>query len=374
MNRTQRIWTWLAILVVAFVALYAINEILLPFLMALAIAYFLDPVVDRLQRAGCSRTIATSIIVLVFFGIVVALILLLYPLVLDQMVSFFNKVPSLIEAISKRIEPYTEDLRRAISAERMSGLENAAQSFISTAAAWFGRLVRGIWAGGLALFNAVSIVVITPVVAFYLLRDWDTMVAKVDGWLPREFAPTIRQLMREIDVTIAAFVRGVGVVVLFLATVYGVGLTLVGLEFGLMVGLVAGFLSFIPYVGSIVGVATALIIALVQFGDWFHILMVLAVFGFGQVIESFYLTPRLVGGRVGLHPVWVIFALMVGGLLMGFTGVLLAVPMAATIGVLVRFFLSRYLAGPLYHGNRHKSDMALTGGSDSNPGNGIGNG
>jgi predicted PurR-regulated permease PerM len=232
-------------------------------------------------------------------------------------------------------------------------------------AAWFGQLVRGLWAGGLALFNAVSIVLITPVVAFYLLRDWDLIVAKIDSWLPREFAPTIRGIMEEIDTTIAGFVRGVGTVVLFLATVYGVGLTLVGLEFGLLVGLVAGFLSFIPYVGALFGVAAALIIALVQFGDWLHIAMVLGVFGFGQTIESFYLTPRLVGEKVGLHPVWVIFALMVGGLLMGFTGVLLAIPIAATIGVLVRFFLGQYLESPLYHGNRHKVDIALPSGPDS---------
>ena len=365
MSRTQRMWIWLGLFAFTILALYVINEILLPFLIGIAIAYFLDPVADRLQRAGCSRMLATSLITTIFFGVVVLLILLIYPLVLDQTLAFAHKVPSLIEAFMKRIEPYTEDLRRAFPAERMDGLEDAGKSFIGTVAAWFGRLVRGIWAGGLALFNAVSIVLITPVVAFYLLRDWDIIVAKIDSWLPREFAPTIRGLMAEIDTTIAGFVRGVGTVVLFLATVYGVGLTLVGLEFGLMVGLVSGFLSFIPYVGALFGVTVALIIALVQFGDWLHIALVLAVFGFGQLIESFYLTPRLVGEKVGLHPVWVIFALMVGGLLMGFTGVLLAIPIAATIGVLVRFFLGHYLASPLYHGNRHKTDIALPSGPDS---------
>jgi predicted PurR-regulated permease PerM len=359
MNRTQRLWAWIAIIIAFVFALYIINNILLPFLIAIAIAYFLDPVADRLERAGCSRTIATSIITVVFFAVVVLLILLIYPLVLDQLVAFFHKLPSLVEAVMKRVEPYVEDLRRTFSAERMEGLEDAGKSFIGTAAAWFGRVVRGIWAGGLALFNAFSIVLITPVVAFYLLRDWDMIVGKVDSWLPREFAPTIRQLMREIDTIIAGFVRGVGTVVLFLATVYGVGLSLVGLEFGLLVGLVSGFLSFIPYVGSLFGVVVALIIALVQFGDWLHIALVLAVFGFGQLIESFYLTPRLVGEKVGLHPVWVIFALMVGGLLMGFTGVILAIPLAATIGVLVRYFLGRYLESRLYHGSRAKDEVVL---------------
>ncbi len=367
MSRSQRMWIWLGILAFTILALYVINEILLPFLIGIAIAYFLDPTADRLQRVGCSRMFATCIITTVFFGVIAAIILLIYPVVLDQTLAFFHKVPSLIEALMKRVEPYTEDLRRAFPAERMEGLEDAGKSFIGTVAAWFGRLVRGIWAGGLALFNAVSIVLITPVVAFYLLRDWDVIVAKIDGWLPREFAPTIRMLMAEIDTIISGFVRGVGMVVMFLATVYGVGLTLVGLEFGLLVGLVAGFLSFIPYVGSLFGVSVALIIALGQFGDWVHIAMVLGVFGFGQLIESFYLTPRLVGDKVGLHPVWIIFALMVGGLLMGFTGVLLAIPIAATIGVLVRFFLGHYLASPLYHGNRHRTDIALPSGPDSTP-------
>lgn len=365
MSRSQRMWIWLGILAFTILALYVINEILLPFLIGIGIAYFLDPVADRLQRAGCSRMVATGIITIVFFGVFGAVILLIYPLVLDQTLAFIHKVPSLIEAVMKRIEPYTEELRRTFPAERMEGLEDAGKSFIGTVAAWFGGLVRGIWAGGLALFNAISIVLITPVVAFYLLRDWDIIVAKIDGWLPREFAPTIRGLMVEIDTIISGFVRGVGTVVLFLATVYGVGLSLVGLEFGLLVGLVAGFLSFIPYVGAVFGVAVALIIALVQFGDWLHIAMVLGVFGFGQLIESFYLTPRLVGEKVGLHPVWVIFALMVGGLLMGFTGVLLAIPIAATIGVLVRFFLGHYLASPLYHGNRHRADIALPSGPDT---------
>ena len=352
MNRTQRMWAWLAIFIAALLVIYVINDILLPFLIAIAIAYFLDPVADRLERAGCSRMVATSLITVIFFGIVIALILLIYPLVLDQLIAFFHKVPSLVDALMKRIEPYTEDLRQAFPAERIEGLEDAGKSFVATAAAWLGRLVRGIWAGGLALFNAVSIVLVTPVVAFYLLRDWDRIVAKVDHWLPREFAPTIRMLMTEIDTIISGFVRGVGTVMLFLATVYGVGLTLVGLEFGLLVGMTSGLLSFIPYAGFVFGIVTAMIIAIVQFGDWMHILMVLAVFGIGQMIESFYLTPRLVGEKVGLHPVWVIFALMVGGLLMGFTGVLLAIPLAATIGVLVRFFLGQYLASPLYHGHR----------------------
>lgn len=357
MTRTQRIWVWIAIIAVAMFVCYAISGILPPFLIGIAIAYFLDPVADELERLGCSRTLATGLITIAFFATVIALIVLIYPLVQDQLIAFFHKVPSLIDAVEKMVKPYTDDLRRALPASQMSGIEDAGKSFLGTGASWLGKIAQSIWAGGLALVNIVSIILITPVVAFYMLRDWDVLVAKVDHWLPREFAPTIRQLFVEIDAIISGFVRGIGTVVLFLATVYGTGLTLIGLEFGLLVGLAAGFLSFIPYVGATVGVTTALIIALVQFGDWVHIALVFVVFGIGQICEGFYLTPRLVGQRVGLHPVWVIFALLTGGLLMGFTGVMLAIPTAATIGVLVRFFLGQYLESKLYHGTHGAPEL-----------------
>jgi predicted PurR-regulated permease PerM len=352
-------WIWLAIVATTMVLLYTIRGILPPFLIGIAIAYFLDPVADELERLGCSRTLATGIITITFFATVIALIVLIYPLVQEQLVAFFHKIPALVQAVEKLAAPYTDDLRRMFPAAQINGLQDASQSFIGTGASWLGKVVQSLWAGGLAIVNIVSIVLITPVVAFYMLRDWDVMTAKIDRWLPREFAPTIRQLMAEIDTIISGFVRGIGTVVLFLATVYGTGLTLVGLEFGLVVGLLAGFLSFIPYVGAIVGVTTAVIIALVQFGDFFHIALVLLVFAIGQTCEGFYLTPRLVGEKVGLHPVWVIFALLTGGFLLGFAGVMLAIPIAATVGVLVRFFQGQYIASPLYHGNRHKRDMAL---------------
>jgi len=204
--------------------------------------------------------------------------------------------------------------------------------------------------GGAALFNTISLLVVTPLVAFYLLRDWDRITAAVDGWLPRDHAPEIRGLARDIDGILAGFVRGQGTVCLFLAVFYGLGLHFVGLEFGLLVGLVTGAISFVPYFGMLIGMVTALGIAFVQFNDWTGFAMVIGVFAAGQVIESFFLTPKLVGERVGLHPVWVIFALMAGGAVFGFTGVLMAVPVAATIGVLVRFVVARYLGSELYRG------------------------
>ena len=361
MTKTVEALIWVGILVVVALVLYAINDILLPFLVGMAIAYFLDPTVDQLQRAGLSRMWATSVITICFFAVVVALLILLVPLVQDQLVAFFNRIPALVTQLNAWLQPILADLREMIPTERLGNVEDAEKGIVATLAVGLGKIAQGLWAGGLALFNLVSLILITPVVAFYMLRDWDIIVVKVDTWLPRAHAENIRTLLSEIDMIIAGFVRGTGTVVLFLATVYAGGLTLIGLDFGLLVGLVAGFLSFIPYVGALSGFGVSLIIAIVQWGDLYHIALVLAVFGFGQAIESYYLTPKLVGERVGLHPVWVIFALFVGGLFLGFTGVLLAVPIAATIGVLVRFFLGQYLMSPLYSGANGDGDPGGTG-------------
>jgi predicted PurR-regulated permease PerM len=356
-TKTVEALIWTGILVVVALTLYAINDILLPFLVGMAIAYFLDPTVDQLQKAGLSRMWATSVITICFFAVLVALLILLVPLLQDQLVAFFHRIPDLVNQLNAWFQPILADVREMIPTERLGDVEDAGKGIVATVAIALAKIAQGIWAGGLALFNIVSLILITPVVAFYMLRDWDIIVVKVDTWLPRAHADNIRTLLSEIDMIIAGFVRGTGTVVLFLATVYAGGLTLIGLDFGLLVGLVAGFLSFIPYVGALSGLGVSLIIAIVQWGgDLYHIVLVLVVFGFGQVIESYYLTPKLVGERVGLHPVWVIFALFVGGLFLGFTGILLAVPIAATIGVLVRFFLGQYLMSPLYSGADGDSD------------------
>jgi len=204
--------------------------------------------------------------------------------------------------------------------------------------------------GGAAVFNALSLMLITPVVSFYLIRDYDLIVAKVDSWMPRYHVDEIRQVVSEIDRKIAGFVRGQGMVCLSLSAIYGIGLTVIGLDFGLLLGIATGLASFIPYFGMLIGMVTSVAVAVFQYGEIVPVVLVLVVFGIGQLVESFYLTPKLVGGQIGLHAVWVIFALMAGGSLFGFTGVLLAVPVAATVGVLVRHFMDKYLASPLYEG------------------------
>ena len=358
-TREQQFWIWLAVLAITISLIVFVSSVLLPFVAGMAVAYFLDPLADKLEQWGLSRTLATVIITFSFFAAVVLALILIFPLLQGQLIGFFQKIPTLIENFEAWLAPLKETLSERIPSEKLEELSEASKSYGGALVKWLGGLLKGLWQGGLALFNAVSLLLITPVVSFYLLRDWDKVVAKVDSWLPREFAPAIRTVAKDIDVTIAGFVRGQGTVCLFLAVFYGIGLTAVGLDFGLMVGITTGLISFIPYFGMLVGMVTALAIAIAQFGDVVPVVLVLVVFGAGQAIESMFLTPKLVGEKVGLHAVWVIFALMVGGATIGFTGVLLAVPIAATIGVLVRFSLAQYLVSPLYLGSSSDSDDAF---------------
>lgn len=358
MTKERQFWIWLAVLAIIVSFIVLVSSVLLPFVAGMAVAYFLDPLADKLEKWGLSRTLATAIITAGFFVAVVAVLVLIFPLLQGQVVGFFQKVPSLIENFEAWLAPLKETLAERIPSEKLEELSQASKSYGAAIVKWLASVLQGLWQGGLALFNALSLILITPVVSFYLLRDWDKVITKVDSWLPREYAPAIRVVITDIDVTIAGFVRGQGTVCLFLAVFYGIGLTVAGLDFGLMVGIVTGLISFIPYFGMLIGMAIALAIAIAQFGEVVPVVMVLVVFGAGQVIESMFLTPKLVGEKVGLHAVWVIFALMVGGATVGFTGVLLAVPVAATIGVLVRFFLGQYLASPLYSGISSDRDDA----------------
>ena len=356
MTKERQFWIWLAVLVIAISLIVFVSGVLLPFVAGMAVAYFLDPLGDKLESWGLSRSLSTVIITVSFFIAVIALLILIFPLIQGQIIGFAQKVPSMIESFEAWLAPLKETLSERIPSEKLQELSDISKSYGTTIVKWLGSLLGGIWKGGLALFNVLSLILITPVVSYYLLRDWDKIVAKVDSWLPRDYAPAIRSVVKDIDITIAGFVRGQGTVCLFLAVFYGVGLTIVGLDFGLVVGITTGLISFIPYFGMLVGMATALAIAIVQFGEVVPVVLVLIVFGAGQIIESMFLTPKLVGEKVGLQAVWVIFALMVGGATVGFTGVLLAVPVAATIGVLVRFFLAQYLASPLYSGSDNISN------------------
>ncbi len=342
---------WLVILAVFAALLYLLSGVLMPFVAGIAVAYLLDPLADRLEKYGASRTMATVLILLAFFIIAVGGIVLLFPLLQAQIANLIARGPDLVATLRNHIEPLLQRLQADINGNALDRLREIAGTYAGQMVQLGGRFVGGLWSEGLAFFNMLSLVVITPVVAFYLLRDWDLIVERLDSLLPRHPAPTIRRQVSEIDRTIAAFVRGQSSVCLILSLYYGISLTLAGLQSGLLVGLGAGLISFVPYLGATLGLAVGLSIAIAQFSEWSSIILVGSVFAIGQIAESYILTPKLVGESVGLHPVWLIFSLLAGGALFGFTGVLLAVPVAAVIGVIVRFGISRYLESDLYLGD-----------------------
>ena len=351
MTREKQTLIWIVGFAAAMFLVHLLSSILMPFVAGMAVAYFLDPVADWLEEKKLSRGIATTVILLAFFILVGILLMALFPLLQRQIVELVAMVPGIAENIRNEALPWLERMIADLPADTLDNIRDAAKEFAGRAVKWVSDVVANIWSGGLAFFNMLSLLVITPVVSFYLLRDWDLITAKIDSWLPRDAAPTIRKQFAEIDQTLAAFVRGQSTVCLLLGLIYGAGLTVVGLKSGLLVGLGAGFISFIPYLGAASGLVVGLGIAIFQFSEWTPIFVVAAIFLTGQTLESYVLTPRLVGDRVGLHPVWIIFALLAGGAVFGFTGVLLAVPVAAVIGVLTRFAIARYLDSPLYRGN-----------------------
>lgn len=328
------------------VILWLLGDVILPFVLGGAIAYFLDPVADRLQRMGASRALATAIITLSALLVFVLMALLVVPLLVEQTLSLFETAPKLFQDLQGFLTTRFPDLVNEESVLRKSLI-----SVGETIQERGGELLNTVLSSFNSLVSIVLLFVIVPVVAFYLLYDWDNMIARIDDLLPRDHAPVIRQLAGDIDTTLASFIRGMGTVSLILGTFYAVALMLVGLQFGLLVGAIAGLVTFIPYVGALVGGALAIGLALFQFwGDWLSIGLVAGVFVLGQVVESNYLTPKLVGGSVGLHPVWLIFAISVFGSLFGFVGMLVAVPVAAAIGVIVRYGIGGYKRSLLYQG------------------------
>ncbi|WP_137110614.1 AI-2E family transporter [Rhodobacter sp. SY28-1] len=343
-NDQFRYWGIAAL--VFFVLLWFLGDVLLPFIVGGAIAYFLDPIADRLERMGLSRVTATAVISLIALLLVVLLVLAVIPTLVNQLTALVNAAPDIARRLQGFLLERFPDLADSTSTIRQTLAE------IGTAIQARGaELAQGVLSSALGVISIVLFIVVVPVVAFYLLLDWDDMVARIDGMLPLDHAPTVRRLAREIDAVLAGFVRGQVSVCLALGTFYAVALMAAGLQFGLIVGAIAGAITFIPYVGSLVGGALAIGLALFQFwGDWVQIGIIAAIFAVGQFVEGNILTPRLVGKSVGLHPVWLLLALSAFGTVFGFVGMLIAVPVAASIGVLARFGMEQYRASLLYQG------------------------
>lgn len=346
---------WLAAAAVFLLVLWLLNDILLPFVVGMVVAYFLDPIVARLQRLRLSRTMATTAVTVVAVLLSVGIAMAILPPLFGQLQALIVKAPEYVVKAALRVQPLLEPLLARLGLEPLSvqDLQSQAAQWAGKAFAIAGGVAGGVAQGGVAIINLLGLLFITPVVTFYLLRDWEKILAAVDSGLPLDHADTIRKLARESDSAIAGYVRGQALVCLCLGSIYAIGLSLVGLQFGLVIGLVAGAISFIPFVGTFVGAVMAIGMALAQFPpEWIGVAKVAAVFLFGQALEGNVLSPKLVGDRVGLHPVWIMFALLAGGSLFGFVGILVAVPTAAIIGVIVRHLLRRYRESAIYRGEQ----------------------
>jgi predicted PurR-regulated permease PerM len=351
MTLQRQLGFWLIALASFILVLWFLQEILLPFIAGFVLAYFLDPVADFLERRGLPRLLATLMILAVAVLGVVVLVLLVAPVLADQVVKLAQDLPELVKLLLARVDEVLPQSVKDILARTGSNAQGSVGDIASKATGWLATVISSLWSGGMALVNVLSLLVVTPIVAFYLLNDWDRIVAKIDGWIPRDHLEDVRDIARSIDTAMAGFIRGQGTVCLLLGFFYAIGLSLAGLKFGLAIGFGAGLLSFIPYIGALIGGILAIGVALVQFWpDFGTIFAIIGIFAAGQFIEGNFLSPKLVGGSIGLHPVWLMFALFAFGYVFGFVGLLLAVPLAAAAGVLVRYFLNRYLRSRLYTG------------------------
>jgi len=348
----RQVLFWLSAAVLLALVIGLLRPILLPFVAGIVIAYFLNPAADRLTRWGLPRWLAAVIIVAAFVCAIITALVFLVPLLLTQAQQFAVTLPEELARLRGLLEAWARERLGSHYPEFQAGLDRASQALSDNGASLAGALASSLWSQGLALFNFLSLMLVTPLVVFYVLIDWYPMLAKIDSWLPRDHAPTIRRLASDINDAVSAFIRGQGTVCFVLAVYYAFSLSAAGLRYGLLVGLGTGLLSFVPFVGWALGLITATTIATVQFWpDVLPILIVIGIFVGAQILDAGFLSPNIVGSKIGLHPVWLIFSLFVFSYLFGFVGVLVAVPIAAAVGVLVRFALNVYLSSSVYQGD-----------------------
>ena len=350
---------WAALFLALCVGLYVLGSTVTPFAAGIALGYLLDPVVNRLERLGLNRLGASLVILVVFASVFTLGLILVVPILGEQLVNFAAQLPDYamrlqtlaINEGNALIEKYAHGWINAFGLNEEQ-VRKPIGDFVAQGAQWLVNALRSLVSDGGAVFSFFSLLVITPVVAFYILLDWDRMVAEIDRWLPLDHRDRLRQIAHEINLAIAGFIRGQSLVALFLGLWYGIGLTLVGLDYGLLIGVVGGLLSFVPYLGSLTVLLLSIGVSLVQgWPDLSLFFMAVGVVVVGQFLEGNVITPKLVGDSVGLHPVWLMFALLAFGKLFGFVGLLVAVPVAAAIGVVARHIVALYLDSPLYRGH-----------------------
>jgi predicted PurR-regulated permease PerM len=350
---TRQMTFWVVALAVFIVLLWLLHEVLLPFVAGMVLAYLLDPLANRIEQLGVNRSLATLVIVGLFILVFILSVIVVAPILASQLFALVDNLPNYVARLQALLAESNRDWLNKLVGDSLGGAELGAM--VKQGAGGLAVFLRSLWSGGQALMSIFSLLVVTPVVAFYLLNDWNRVIASIDSWLPRDHLETIRALAREIDTAIAGFVRGQTGVCLIIGSFYAVAFSLIGLSFGLVIGLIAGFISFIPYVGTLTAFVVSVGVAVAQFWpEWTPLVAVVAVNLIGQALEGYVLSPYLVGPSVGLHPVWLMFALLAFGYLFGFVGLLLAIPLAAAAGVLVRFALRQYLASPFYTGEERR--------------------
>jgi predicted PurR-regulated permease PerM len=348
----NQVLIWVGISLTAILLLWLFRPILLPFVVGLALAYLLNPAVNWLQRLHIGRSWGAMIVLTAVIALIGGLLLSFVPLVGQQIAGLISRLPGYIRDLQELLQVWAPQLNAWLGPERASQLEGSLTDLVGKGVELTAAITATLAQSGLTVLNTIAVLFITPVVAFYLLVDWEGMMRKVDDLLPRPHHEEIRGVLMDIDKAMAGVIRGQGGVILVLCVYYATALTLSGLNFGLAIGLIGGLLSFVPYVGFFTGFALSMTVALVQFwpGQWVFILIVLAIYGVGQFLEANILYPKLVGQSININPVWLMFALFAFALIFGFVGLLLAVPLAAISGVLTRYALSKYRASSLYLG------------------------
>ena len=352
MTLERQVIFWIVALAVFTAVVWLLSPVLLPFVAGMALAYLTDPLARAGERFGIGRAISALIVLSVVIVVIVVGVMMVAPIAADQFTAFMDSLPGYLTKVRSLLSDPSRPWLARIFGGNLPDAEKSLGGLVSQGSGFIATFLASLWSGGRAVFQVLSLLIITPVVAFYLLLDWDRVVESVDGWIPRQHCDTIHGILRDIDGAIAGFVRGQAVICLILAVFYAIGLTLVGLNSGFLIGLMTGLFSFIPFVGAATGFLIAAIVAVAQFWpDWLSMGLVVGVFVIGQGLEGYILSPKLVGAKVGLHPVWLIFSLLAFGYLLGFVGLLIAIPLAAAIGVLLRFALRKYMESPLYTGH-----------------------
>ncbi len=340
---------WLVLACISGGLIYLLSPILTPFLLAAVIAYICNPMVRRMADKEIPRTVGTVLVMLLLLGVFAALILIMVPLFEKEAGRLLDKMPVYLDILKNQAIPWLEARFDINLQPDMNVLKEAVSEHWQSAGGVAAKVLPSLTSGGMAVVEFLVNLLLVPVVLFYLLRDWDVLLKLIDEMIPRYWHDQVSQLARETDRILAEFLRGQLSVIMLMSICYITGLWLVGLEFALPIGLVAGILVFVPYLGMIVGLTLATVAALMQFQDWASVIPVWGVFGIGQMLEGMLLTPWLVGDRIGLHPVMVIFALMAFGQLFGFFGILLALPVSAVLLVWLRHIHQRYLSSNLYN-------------------------